>query len=137
MARLFVKSPRVLSNVWHLICDNVCYILRKIAKLYFLEVSQWSLKTRQKSCPYDHPLWRNGHLKNWKFCRYWRLLFPKQKQLASSIFHESNILANAYHFWIFDIYRSTIVEITGRRTYYFGSLETAENNLITDKEKQQ
>ena len=98
MARLFVKSLRVLSNVWHLICDNFCYILRKIAKLYFLEVSQWSLKTGQKSCPYDHPLWRNGHLKNWKFCRYWRLLFPKQKQLTSSIFHQSNILANAYHF---------------------------------------
>ena len=31
------------------------------------------------------------------------------------------------------MYRSTIVEITGRGTSYFGSLDTADNNLITDK----
>ena len=36
-------------------------------------------------------------------------------------------------FWIFDIYGSTIVEITDRRTSYFGSLDTADNNLITDE----
>ena len=30
-----------------------------------------------------------------------------------------------------------IVEITGRRICYFGSLDPAANNLITDKGKQQ
>ena len=44
---------------------------------------------------------------------------------------------NVYHFLIFDIYRSTIVEITGRPTCYFGLLDTDDNNLITDKGKQQ
>ena len=48
----FVKTPRVLSNFWHLICDNFCYIFRKIAKLYFLEASLWSLKTRRQFCKF-------------------------------------------------------------------------------------
>ena len=42
-----------------------------------------------------------------------------------------------YHLWIFDIYRSTIVGITDRRTSYFRSLDTADSNLIRDEEKQQ
>ena len=36
-ARPFFKGPRVLSNFWYLICYNFCYILRKIAKLHFLD----------------------------------------------------------------------------------------------------
>ena len=45
MARLFVKGPWVLSTFWHLDCYNLCYILKKIAKLYLLEASHRSLKT--------------------------------------------------------------------------------------------
>ena len=35
----FAKGCWVLSTIWYLICYNFCYILRKIAKLYFLEAS--------------------------------------------------------------------------------------------------
>ena len=45
----FFKGRWVSSNFWHLNCYNFCIILRKNAKLYFLETSHWSLKTRQKS----------------------------------------------------------------------------------------
>ena len=82
------------------------------------------------------PLWRKYRLKNWKFCCFWRLLFPKQKLLPSSIFYYWNISANNYHFWILYIHWSAIFEIRGCKFCYFGSLDTAENNLITDKGKQ-
>ena len=36
MARLFVQGRWVLSTFWHLDCYNLCYILKKIAKLYLL-----------------------------------------------------------------------------------------------------
>ena len=51
-ASLFVKGHLVLSNFWHLDCCNFCYILKKAAKLYFLEASHRCLKTRQKWHPY-------------------------------------------------------------------------------------
>ena len=70
--RFFFKSPRVLSNFWHLICYNFSNISRKIAKLYFLEASQWSLTTRQ-----NH-VYRATHYGEPPI-RFWRLLFPKQK----------------------------------------------------------
>ena len=38
-------------------------------------------------------------------------------------------------FWIFYIHWSTFVEIRDCWTGYFGSLDTADNNLITDKGK--
>ena len=44
MARVFVKGCWVVSTFWFSICYNFCYILRKIAKLYFLEASHQSLK---------------------------------------------------------------------------------------------
>ena len=49
----------------------------------------------------------------------------------------SNILATVCHAWKCDIYLSVIVEITGLRTCFFGSHDTADNKLITDKAKQQ
>ena len=47
----------------------------------------------------------------WEICSFWRFLFPKQNlfYFKSSIFHHSNVSPIAYHFWIFDIYQSTIV----------------------------
>ena len=74
---LFVKGRWVLSNFWHLIYHNFCYIFRKIARLYFLEVLAQSLKTRHKSYPWVHLLRRNSPLKNWKFYPFWRVLFQK------------------------------------------------------------
>ena len=47
----FFNGRWVLSNFWHLDCYNFCDILRKNAKLYFLEASHWPLKTCQKSYP--------------------------------------------------------------------------------------
>ena len=46
--RLFVRGRWVLCNFWHLDCYNFCYILEKTAKLYLLEASHMSLKTRHK-----------------------------------------------------------------------------------------
>ena len=46
--RPLVKGRWILSNFWHLDCYNFSYILKKTAKLYFLEASHRSLKTRQK-----------------------------------------------------------------------------------------
>ena len=80
------------------------------------------------------PITPNGLLKNWKF---WCLLFKKFKQLTFSVFNQSNISTNVYHFWKFGIWGPTIVEITGRRTSYFVSFDTAYRDLITDKGKQQ
>ena len=82
----FFNGRWVLNNFWHLDSYNFCDILRKNAKLYFLEASHWSLTTRLKSYPQGHPLWRNGRLKNWKFWPFWRFLFQKQKELRFSIF---------------------------------------------------
>ena len=109
--RLFVKSRRVLSNFSHLIYYNFCYIFRKIAKLNCLEASQWSLKTSQKSWLQGHQIRRNGHLKNENFCCFWRLLFPKQKQLTSSIFDHSNISANVYHFQYLTYIRELLLKL--------------------------
>ena len=56
-----------------------------------------------------------------------------------NIFYFPSLKCFGYYlsFWIFDIYQSTIVEIKLHQTCYFGSLDTAGNNLITDKGKQQ
>ena len=48
--------------------------------------------------------------------------FLKNKLLTFGIFHGSNIMANVYHIWEIEVYGSTIVEITGRRSCYFSSL---------------
>ena len=133
----FFNGCWILSNFWYLDCYNCRNIYRKIAKLYFLEASHRSLRTRQKSYPESPLLRRNGSLKIWEFCLLWRLLFQKWRKLTFGIFDPANISTNVYHFWKFDIHGSTIVEITGRQNCYFVSLTTAYKDLITDKEKQQ
>ena len=52
-------------------------------------------------------------------------------------YDQSNISTNVCHFWKYDIWVPTNVEITGHRTSYFVSFDTAYKGLITDKEKQQ
>ena len=48
----FFNDRWILSDFWYLDCYNFCYIFRKNAKLYFLQASHRSLKTRQKSKSY-------------------------------------------------------------------------------------
>ena len=81
-ARFFVQGRWVLSNFWHLtFVITFAIFLEK-----FLEAWQWSLKTRQKSYPQGHSLQRNGPLKNWKICPFWRVLFQKWKKAEISNF---------------------------------------------------
>ena len=56
-------------------------------------------------------------------------LFICKTKIADTFF------AGIYHFWKFDMYRSTIVEIMGPWTWYFGSLDTVHSNLITQRER--
>ena len=48
--------------------------------------------------------------------------FSKNKLLTFGIFNESNIWAKVYHILKIEVYESIIVEITGRRSCYFSSL---------------
>ena len=48
--------------------------------------------------------------------------FSKNKVLTFGIFNKSNIWAQVYHIWKIEVYVSTIVEITGRRSCYLSSL---------------
>ena len=57
--------------------------------------------------------------------------------MTFSVFYQSNVLTNVYQFQKFDIYGSSIVEITGRPICYFISLNTPDIDLKQDKGKQQ
>ena len=63
--------------------------------------------------------------------------FFKKKLLTFGIFNESNIWAKVYHIWKIEGYWSGNVEIMGRRSCYFSSLNIVQINLITSTQKQQ
>ena len=48
--------------------------------------------------------------------------FSKNKLLTFGIFNESNIWAKVYHIWKIEGYWSVNVEIMGRQSCYFSSL---------------
>ena len=134
--RFFVKSPQVLSNSWHLTCCNFCYILRKIPKLYFLEASHWSLKTSQKSCSYDHSLRRNNRFE--EFVLFGAFYFQnKNSPISISKLQFSITQMFPLLFIIFEYLTYISQLLLGRRACYFSSLDIADNNVITDKRKQQ
>ena len=61
--------------------------------------------------------------------------FFKKQLLTFEIFNESIIWAKVYHIWKIEVYGSTIVEITGRRSCYFISLNIVQVNLITNTQE--
>ena len=107
--------------------NKFCYILRKAAKLHFLQCPQKSLKIPQHSHQQRHPLQNNSPLKKWKNCTFWWLFF-KRKFLT---FWKSNIWAKVYHLknWGPGV---IIVELTGYRSCYFISLNITQISLTAN-----
>ena len=75
--------------------------------------------------------------KNMKNLCFLATPFSKNKLLTFGIFNESNIWPKVYHIWKIEVYGSTVVEITDRRSCYFSSLRIVQINLITSTKKQQ
>ena len=81
------------------------YISGKVAKPHFLESPQESLKIRQNSYQWDHPLRNNGPLKIWNICVFWRLLFQKTncwnlEFLMNQIFGQRLIIFENWDIWV-------------------------------------
>ena len=81
------------------------------------------------------PITEKQPLKNLKILSSLAPFISKIKRADILIFFDSNISTNIYHFQKFDIYGSSIVEIIGRLTCYFVSLDTPYSDLKTDKAK--
>ena len=124
--RLLYKGSWILPFFSHSNWHYFGYILGKVAKPHFLESPQKSLKTRYEITAF----WKYE-----KFVFFSWLLFRMKKLLTFGIFNESNIWAKVYHIWKIEVYGSTIVEITGRRSCYFSSLSIVWINLITSTQK--
>ena len=118
---LLFKGSWILPYFWHSNLHYFGYISEKVAKPHFLEIPQEFLKIRQNLYQWGHPLRNNDPLKIWKIY-FLAALFSKSKLLTSGIFNESNIWAKVYHIWKIEVFGSTIVEITGRRSCYLSSL---------------
>ena len=137
MTRLFVKSPLFLSNFWHLICYNFCDILRKKCEIILFKSLKEVSEDMPKIVSIGQPIAEKRLFKKLKLLLFLASFISETKIVDIFNFPIFQFLTNVYHFWIFDIYRLTIVELTSRRTCYFGSLDTDDNNFITEKEKQQ
>ena len=77
--RLLFKGSWILLYSLTLNWDNFPYISGKVTKPRILESPKKSLKTRQRSYQWDHPLRNNDPLKTWRICAFLAVFFFKIK----------------------------------------------------------
>ena len=77
-----------------------------------------------------HPLQRNDRLKKLKILSFLAPFISKTKKTNIYIFFITQLFLLTL---IFNIYWSTIIEIMGHRTCYFGSLDRADNKENSSK----
>ena len=130
---VFFKGRWVLSNFWHLDCYNACYILRKIAK-FFRNLTQTS-ENAPKIISIGLPITEKRPFKNLKILSSLAPFISEIKRADIFNFLSVKYFDKRLSFQKFDIYGSSIVEITGRPTCYFVSLDTSYSDLKTDKRK--
>ena len=81
------------------------------------------------------PITEKLSFKKLKILLFWAPFISKTKIVGIFNFRSLRYFGYCLSFWIFYIHWSTFVEIRDCWTGYFGSLDTADNNLITDKGK--
>ena len=80
------------------------------------------------------PIKEKRPIKNLKILLFLAPFIFKTKIVGIFNFPSLRYFGYCFPLWVFDIYCSTFVEIKGRRTSYFGSLDTTDNNLKAEKQ---
>ena len=113
----FFKGCWILAYFWQANYHNFGYILGKVAQIHFLKKPTQNTPTFISIEPPITKLRSFKNIKNWCF-----LAAVSSLWMTFWILNESNIWAKVYHIWKMEVWESTIVEITGRRSCYFISL---------------